>query len=127
MVAVTDRQKNNLQSERTKETFRVVFWGQVAPEYTQKDVALAFARKFQIKERKQLLKLFTGKVVTLKRNLSEEEAQKYLSAIQELGGICRLESEFKNYFFEAETKERHEVNFLQKDFDMDALTLSPKI
>ena len=127
MIAVTERPRTNLQSERTKETYRVVFWGQVMPEHTQKAVALAFARKFQIKDRKQLIKLFRGKVVTLKRNLSSDEGHKYLSAIQEMGGVCRLESEFKNYFFESEVKERHHVNFLQNDVDMDALTLSPKV
>ncbi|MGH1469676.1 MAG: hypothetical protein ACRBCS_00675 [Cellvibrionaceae bacterium] len=126
MDIVADRPKSHSHKQTNKETYRVVFWGQVAPDYIPKEVALAFARKFQIKERKQLLKLFTGKVVTLKRNLSEMDAQRYVSAIQELGGVCRIESEFKNYFFENETKERHKVNFLQKDFDMDALTLSPK-
>lgn len=115
------------QSSSQEESYRIVFWGQVAPEYTAKEVALGFVRTFQIKERRQLQKLFTGKVVTLKKNLSHEDAQKYFDAIEALGGVCRIESEFKNYFFESETKQRHDVNFLRKEFDMDSLTLSPKI
>lgn len=118
---------NNPMEDKATDTYRVVFWGEVARGQQRPQVALAFAKKFRIQSRRQLEQLFSGKVITLKRNLPLTEAHRYIAAIQSLGGICRMERETNNqFFFDNEVKERNTVSFLQNDVDMEALALAPK-
>ena len=113
-------------SVNSNATYRVVFWGQCARGFHRPDVVRAFAQRFKIANRQQLAQLFSGKVITLKKGLGETEANRYTSAIQMLGGICRKESERKDYFSETEFKQRNAVSFLDEDFDPDTLCLAPK-
>ncbi|MEX1033261.1 MAG: hypothetical protein WDZ30_07855 [Cellvibrionaceae bacterium] len=121
---------NALESQRyqvrARESFRVVFWGETARGFSRTEVAHAFARRFNIRSRRQLAHIFSGRVITLKRNLTTAEAHRYITAIQELGGICRMESEYKDYFSQTEFMERKTVSFLQEDFSSESLSLQPK-
>lgn len=108
------------------ESYRVVFWGQCTDGYDLGDVSRAFAKRFKVQSSRQLGQLFSGKVVTLKRGLTEEQANRFISVIQMLGGICRKESELKNFFEESEFKQRKTVSFLEEDFDPSSLSLAPK-
>jgi len=108
------------------ETYRIVFWGQISDGSNRSEVFSAFAKTFKITEAKKLKKLFSGRVVTLKKSLSSEQAHRYVAVLQDIGCICRLESEFKDYFFETEFKVRNNVSFLQKEYDVETLSLTPK-
>ncbi|GAB3094728.1 hypothetical protein G8770_01420 [Aestuariicella hydrocarbonica] len=78
-------------------TYRVVFWGDVAAGHSKRDVALKFARQFGLKNSRQLKHLFSGRFLTLKRGLSEAEAQRYRRVIDGLGGVCRVEREVTSF------------------------------
>lgn len=77
----------------SRETFRVVFWGDVAAGQSRREVALKFARRFRISDSKQLKRIFSGRLLTLKRGLSAADAQRYCKVITELGANCRMERE----------------------------------
>ncbi|MBU3069639.1 hypothetical protein KOI40_07390 [Aestuariicella sp. G3-2] len=79
--------------ETSCSTYRVVFWGDVAEGQSRRDVALKFARKFRINDSKTLRRIFSGRLLTLKRGLSESEAQRYCQAITDLGACSRMEAE----------------------------------
>ena len=113
-------------TDNDKQTYRVVFWGQCVPGIHKAQVARAFAKRFKVSSTRQLAALFSGKVVTLKRGLSTEGADRYVTAVEGVGGICRKESEYKNYFSETEFKTRNTVSFLEEDFDPKKLSLTPK-
>lgn len=118
--------KQRLSPAQNQGSYRIVFWGQCAPGFEVGKVAVAFSKRFKIKSSRYLSQLFSGKVITLKRGLSEEGASRYISAIESMGGICRKESEQKNYFEESEFKQRNSVSFLDEDFDPSTLSLAPK-
>ncbi|WP_439133889.1 hypothetical protein [Pseudomaricurvus sp.] len=80
-------------SDSTNLTYRVVFWGDVAAGQSRRDVALKFAHRFRIRETRQLKRIFSGRLMTLKKDLSEAEAQRYCRAITDLGAKCRMERE----------------------------------
>ena len=114
------------RADKLNDTYRVVFWGQCARGYERALVARAFAKRFKVTSSRQLARLFSGKVLTLKKGLSENQAEKFVGAIQSVGGVCRKESERKDYFSETEFKVRNTVSFLEDDFDFNALSLAPK-
>ncbi len=124
----TLKQENRERVNRGSNTgsYRIVFWGQCAQGYEVGKVAVAFTKRFKIKSSRYLSQLFSGKVVTLKSGLTEEGANRYVAAIEAMGGICRKESERKNYFEESEFKQRNSVSFLDEDFDPSTLSLAPK-
>ncbi|GAB1256742.1 hypothetical protein [Aurantivibrio plasticivorans] len=107
-------------------TYRVVFWGETARGYDRDLVVRNFASRFKINSRRQLERLFSGKVITLKHSLPLAEAHRYIKAIQDVGAVCRMESEMKNYFGNDEVMTRHTVSFLENDVDMSTLSLAPK-
>ena len=109
-----------------RDTYRVVFWGQCVRGTHKAQVARAFAKRFNVASTRQLAALFSGKIVTLKRGLSSQGADRYVAAVQSVGGICRKESEYKDYFSETEFKPRNNVSFLDDDFDPTKLSLAPK-
>lgn len=118
--------KNYFDSAAAGDTYRLMFWGQCAHGRQRGDVMHAFANRFKIANRRQLEQLFSGKVMTLKKGLSYRQADKYSDAIEEVGAVCRKESEQKNYFSGSEFKVRNTVSFLDEDFDPSALSLTPK-
>lgn len=79
--------------DASSSTYRVVFWGDVAEGRSRRDVALKFARKFRINDSKKLKRIFSGRLMTLKRGLSESEAQRYCQVITDLGACSRMEPE----------------------------------
>ena len=115
-----------VKENQTRESYRVVFWGECAAGYDKKDVMLAFAKQFKIKSRRQLAQIFSGRVIPLKSGLSLVQAHRYITAIQDFGGVCRFEDEVRDYFGEEELKERNSVSFLNEDFRPEALALKPK-
>jgi hypothetical protein len=119
--------KSNSSDKRNiGDTYRVVFWGQCARGYQRPDVIRAFASRFKISSQRQLEQLFSGKVITLKKGLTTNQADRYTDAIQMVGGVCRKESEQRDYFSETEFKTRNTVSFLDEDFDPSSLSLAPK-
>lgn len=117
---------DTVKENKTKESYRVVFWGECAAGYNKKDVMLAFAKQFNIKSRRQLAQIFSGRLIPLKSGLNLTQAHRYITAIQDIGGVCRFEDEYRDFFGEEEVKERNSVSFLHKDFDPETLTLKPK-
>jgi len=127
-AGLTPAASNNTSAASTaaNTTFRIVFWGQCARGYQRADVMQAFGKRFKIEQNRHLEPLFSGKVRTLKKGLTESQANKYVNAMLEVGGICRKESEQRDYFSETEFKQRNSVSFLEDDFDASKLSLSPK-
>lgn len=116
------------QEQSIKQTYRVIFWGDVAAGCTKKEVALAFAKRFNVKSRRQLAQIFSGRIIPLKSGLPISEAHRYISAIQDMGGICRLEGEKLNHFGGQEVKQRKSVSFLDQEegYDAEDWILAPK-
>ena len=75
-------------------TFRVVFWGEVILGQQREIVEQKFAKWFRIRDRGVLARLFCGRLLTLKRGLSQREAQRYCEVIRGIGALCRMEPEY---------------------------------
>lgn len=73
--------------------YRVVFWGEVTLGNDATEVAQRFAKWFRVQDPAILKKLFSGRLLTLKRGLGYKEAQLYADVIRGLGAMCRLEPE----------------------------------
>ena len=71
--------------------YKVVFSGNTLPGHTRDDVAARFATAFKLKDKPLLQQLFSGKIVTLKRGLSYEQAQHYSLMLEKLGADCCIE------------------------------------
>ena len=127
LSSVSNNKSNLAEQASLNATYRIVFWGQCINGRRLTDVQCAFAKRFKIFDADQLEQIFSGKIVTLKKGLHEQQADKFINALLELGAIARKESEFRNYFSETEVKQRNKVSFLeQDDFDPDSLSLAPK-
>ena len=126
LTPTTRAKPSPVNANENTATYRIAFWGQCQRGANRDDVLAAFAQRFKIANKRQLEQLFSGKVITLKKGLDENQANKYMNAILEVGALCRKESEFRDYFSETETKTRNSVTFLDDDFDPSALSLTPK-
>lgn len=80
-------------SDEVPATYRVVFWGETDLLRSRREVALKFARRARIRSVKQLRYLFSGRLLTLKRGLSEAQARLFSEQLMDLGLVCRLERE----------------------------------
>lgn len=80
-------------SDESHATYRIVFWGETAPQLSRREVALKFSRRFRIRSVKQLKYLFSGRLLTLKHGLDEAQARRFSQLMAELGVVCRLERE----------------------------------
>lgn len=80
-------------SDNANASYRVVFWGETDLLQPRRDVALKFSRRFRIRSVKQLRYLFSGRLLTLKRGLSEDQARCFSELLMDLGVVCRVERE----------------------------------
>ena len=74
-------------------TYRVVFWGATKVGEDKTDVALRFAKRFGLRDVKALKRLFSGRVITLKKGLNHLQASQFSDVVHELGAVCRIERE----------------------------------
>lgn len=70
--------------------FNLIFSGEISPEFNLLQVKQNFKKRFRLSDL-QVEKIFSGKNVILKKNLSEEDILKYVSVIDELGGVSYFE------------------------------------
>lgn len=108
-------------SDDSLATYRVVFWGEVAPQLSRREVALKFSRRFRIRSAKQLKYLFSGRLLPLKRGLTEAEARRFRQVVTDLGAVCRLEREVDRAWSHREPPEqpRHTASIR---FDLQGLS-----
>lgn len=72
------------------ELYEVSFSGQIQADANLDEVKANIARMFKADEA-TLARLFSGKRVVIKKNLSAEAADKYSIAFAKAGAICDLE------------------------------------
>ena len=70
--------------------YEAVFYGQIQQGADLEEVKAAIAKMFKTDE-VTLARLFSGKRIPIKQNLSAEEADKYSVAFAKAGAICELE------------------------------------
>ena len=76
----------------TQARFKIVFDGQLMPDVTLETAKSNLARLFK-SDTARIEALFKGGTVAIKRNLAEDEADKYLAALQGAGANARKEAE----------------------------------
>ena len=84
--------------------FKIVFDGALLPGVESTTAKLNLAELFK-SEVEAIEKLFTGRPVALKRDLSHPDAQTYLTALHNAGVDARIEAEQPVAFSLAETHE----------------------
>src|SRR3990167_7467895 len=72
--------------------FKIVFNGELMPDALLDEVKDKLAQLFK-SDRSKINGLFDGGPIALKRDLSEEEADKYLAALQRTGAKVRKEAD----------------------------------
>ncbi|MGH1485053.1 MAG: hypothetical protein ACRBCI_02460 [Cellvibrionaceae bacterium] len=75
------------------QTYKVVFSGNTIEGNSTSDVAKRFAEAFKLNDQASIQQLFSGKIITLKRGLNYEQAQRYSRILQKLGADCCIECE----------------------------------
>ena len=73
------------------ELFEVAFSGQINDAADLNDVKAKVAKMFNADEAK-LAQLFTGKRIIIKKNIDQQTAAKYRTALQRAGAICEVKS-----------------------------------
>ncbi len=112
-------------------TYKVVFSGTTLNGQSPHDVAKRFSEAFKLDDEASLQQLFSGKIITLKRGLTHEQAQRYSKILQKLGADCCIECEANPLFseheidYDYERKKRRRVAQFKRDKLAD-LELEPK-
>ncbi len=76
----------------TAETrYKVVFTGEIAPAQTLETVKTNVAALYKVPVA-QCERMFTGQAITIKDNVDYQTAQKYHTAFQRTGALCRIET-----------------------------------
>ncbi|HAA40567.1 MAG TPA: DUF805 domain-containing protein, partial [Pseudomonas sp.] len=96
--------------------FKIVFDGALLPGVESTTAKLNLAELFKSTV-EDIEKLFTGRVVALKRDLSRPDAETYLTALKNAGVDARIEAEQPVAFSLAET---HETDSSAADFSRPA-------
>lgn len=96
--------------------FKIVFDGALLPGVESTTAKLNLAELFK-SEVEAIEKLFTGRPVALKRDLSRPDAETYLTALKNAGVDARIEAEQPVAFSLAET---HETDAAASDFSHSA-------
>lgn len=78
-----------MPEETSTEKFNLVFKGELAKNFTLEQAKVNLSKLFKISGPK-LDALFSGKAVTLKKNMDFETASKYRVAIKKAGGLVHL-------------------------------------
>ena len=71
--------------------YRVVFTGEIAPAQTLETVKTNVAALYKVPVA-QCERMFTGQAITIKDNVDYQTAQKYHTAFQRTGALCRIET-----------------------------------
>lgn len=115
----------------TATTYKVVFSGNTLDGKSSAEVSERFSKAFKLTDQKALSRLFSGKMITLKRGLVYEQAQRYSSILQKLGADCCIECENQTLFFQNEVdydyerkKRRRVAQFSSNDYAN--VSLAPK-
>jgi len=112
-------------------TYKVVFSGNTLNDRSTTDVSERFSKAFNLKDKESLARLFSGKMVTLKRGLEYEQAQRYSDILQKLGADCCLEQESQALFtqndvdYDYERKKRRRVAQFSSN-DYANISVAPK-
>lgn len=94
--------------KQNKQRYKIIFSGNILPGHTVSEVANRFSYVFKLKDKGYLQQLFSGKTITLKRELTYEQAQRYSLILTKLGADCcieRRQSCFED--FSAETDDNY--------------------
>ncbi|MBB3167842.1 hypothetical protein [Simiduia aestuariiviva] len=113
-----------MSESNSQQRYKVVFWGQVQPTVTRSEFAKRFARFFNVRNLTHLRQYFTGRLMVLKSGLTEAQAQGLATRIKQFGGVCRVEC-YARASLDGELALRHRPSFLQPDFDVSQLSLTP--
>jgi len=73
------------------EKFNITFSGETLPEHDLVTVKQRFAQHFNIEETHRVAAFFTGKQITLRRNLDKEEAAGIFVALRQMGIVTHIE------------------------------------
>jgi len=110
-------------------TYKVVFSGNTLDGKSITDVSERFSKAFKLTDKEALSRLFSGKMITLKRGLVYEQAQRYSGILQKLGADCCIECENQPTFFANELdydyerkKRRRVAQFSSNDYADVSLT-----
>lgn len=79
-----------MTAELPSQPFQVVFEGAITGEFSLEDSKHRFGRLFRINGTK-LERVFSGKTVVIKKNITEEQAMQYAIKIAEAGCECYFE------------------------------------
>lgn len=77
-------------------TYRVIFCGEIAADADPKQVKIGMAKLFRLDPAQpehltKLKRMFSGRTIVIKDNLAMADAEKYRSAIEQVGGISHIE------------------------------------
>lgn len=114
------------------DTYKVIFSGNTLDGNTTAEVSERFSKAFKLTDKNALMRLFSGKMVTLKRGLVYEQAQRYSDILQKLGADCCIERENKPLFVQDgidhdyERKKRRRVAQFSSN-DYSNISIAPKV
>jgi len=79
-----------------KEAYRVIFKGELASEADPNQVKIGMAKLFTLNPARpdhlaKLRRMFSGRNIVIKDNLTKAEAEKYQQAISLVGGVSQIE------------------------------------
>ncbi|WP_062265596.1 DUF805 domain-containing protein [Endozoicomonas arenosclerae] len=72
-----------------RKDYKVLFEGQILPDFSEAEVRNNLARLFNADEQR-ISRLFSGKPYAVRKPVTEKEARKYEKAINKAGGQCRI-------------------------------------
>ena len=70
---------------------KILFSGELVAGFDEDEVKANLGRLFKIDDTAKLDALFSGKEITLKKNLEAEQARKYEATLSKAGAMCRLD------------------------------------
>lgn len=105
--------------------FKIVFNGELMPDALLDEVKDKLAQLFK-SDRTKINSLFDGGPIALKRDLSEEEADKYLAALQRTGAKVRKEADLAASLSLVETEDHINPNTISATTSNDLRMHCPK-
>jgi hypothetical protein len=108
MINDTSANFRKTSMNETTERYKVVFSGNTLEGESPADVAERFAEAFKLNDQVSIQQLFSGKVITLKRGLNYDQAQRYGKILQKLGADCCIEQENQSVFGPSEVDHDYE-------------------
>ena len=75
----------------------IIFSGELVAGYETEEVKANLAKLFKIDDAAKINAIFSGKAVTLKKNLDAEKAAKYEAVLGKAGALCRIEPPLQSF------------------------------